>query len=344
MRQGGTRGQDDFASRVGSLRPFPHEIVALTFVAAGIVVLERLPVTYPRTALLRVWALPIAVVCGLALAIGLAAAFLRRRHGGPGLDPVTDVVFLVRSGIVLVLTLSVHFLLKSFIYLINPRVWDRQLDGLDQTIHLGVSPSIFLTTLLHNGLLLHFVDIVYSGLYFFILVAYTAILLGLLPPRRKLAFTAAFLLLWIVGMVIYIALPTWGPAFVFPDEFADTLPSMPNTATVQGVLFGEISSLVRNPFGPRVVRFGCVAAFPSLHVAVITLFALASRTISRRWFEANIVLLLVMVVGSVITGYHYLVDSYAGVILAGACWWAGLAVYERSGRRSPEIDTAAPTV
>jgi len=344
VRQRDARRRDDIASRVRSLRPFPHEVVALAFVAAGIVVLERLPVTYPRTALLRVWAVPIAVVCGLALAIALGARFLRRRRGGLGLDPVTDVVLLVRSGAVLVLTLSVHFLLKSFIYLINPRVWDRQLDRLDQAIHLGISPSTFLTTLLHNGLFLHFVDIVYSGLYFFVIVGYTAILLGLLPPRRKLAFTAAFLLVWIVGVVIYIALPTWGPVFVFPDEFVGTLQSMPTTAMVQRALFQEISSLVRNPLGPRVVHFGCVAAFPSLHVAVIALFTLASRTISRRWFQVNLLLLLIMVVGSVITGYHYLVDSYAGLILAGACWWAGVAVYDRRGPRDPEIDTAAPAV
>ncbi len=106
-------------------------------------------------------------------------------------------------------------------------------------------------------------EIVYSGLYFFVIVRYTAILHGLLPPRRRLAFTATFLLVWIVGVVIYIALPTWGSVFVFPDNFVGTLQSMPTRAMVQRALSQEISSLVRNPLGPCVVHFGCVAAFPA---------------------------------------------------------------------------------
>jgi hypothetical protein len=318
--------------------------MALAFVAAGVVVLERLPVTYPRAALLQVWAGPIALVFCLGLLVGVSAAILRKRHGHSGPDLATEVLLLVRAGVVLVPALSVHFLLKSFIHLINPRVWDRQLGRLDAAVHFGVSPSTFLTGLLGNGALLHFVDIVYSVLYFFILAGSTALLLGLLPARRKLAFTFSFLLLWIVGAALYVALPSWGPAFVVPEEFAEVLPSMPNTATVQGALFEEINSLVRNPAGFRVVRFGCVAAFPSLHVAVIALLTLASRTISRPWFRANVALLLIMVVGSVITGYHYLVDSYAGVLLAGASWWAGVAIYDRPEGRASEIDTTAPAV
>jgi len=59
-------GNGDLSARLRSLRPFPHEVVALTFVAAGIAVLERLPVTHPRDALLREWGAPIAAVCSLA--------------------------------------------------------------------------------------------------------------------------------------------------------------------------------------------------------------------------------------------------------------------------------------
>ena len=344
MTPRGERGHDDLAARILSPRPFPHELVALGFVAAGIAVLELLPVTYPRAALVRVWSAPIAVVLAIAVAIAGSASILRRRRGLPGPGLAAQIALLARAALVLVPTLSVHFLLKGSIHLVNPRVWDRQLDRLDTALHLGVSPSAFLPVLLHNPALLHVVDLVYSVLYFLVLVTYTAVLLGLLPTRRKLAFIAAFLLVWILGMALYLALPSWGPAFVFPERFADVLPFMPNTATVQGALFEEIRSLVSNPTGFRVLRFGCVAAFPSLHVAVVALLALASRAVSRRWFRVNVALVLVMVIGSVITGYHYLVDSYAGVLLAGASWWAGRAIYDRPERQEPEIDTVAPAV
>ena len=111
MTDEGTHRSQDLRKRARSLRPFPHEVMALAFVAAGVVVLERLPVTYPRAALLQVWAGPIALVFCLGLLVGVSAAILRKRHGHSGPDLATEVLLLVRAGVVLVPALSVHFLL-----------------------------------------------------------------------------------------------------------------------------------------------------------------------------------------------------------------------------------------
>lgn len=318
---GGVAGGTDLAARLLSPRPFPHEVVALLYVAAGVVVLERLPVTYSRAGLLlAAWLPGVWTGAFILLLVGLRELSRRRRGLPAPIPPRAEAALFLRAALVLLPVLSVHFQLKSFIFLVNPRTWDRFLWEADRTLHLGLSPSLFLTGLFANGSVLAFLDLVYSNLYFLILVVSVPALLVLAPPSRRMAFLAAYSFVWIAGSVLYLAFPSWGPVFVVSDVFAETLRHMPATVRVQEVLFGEISSLVRAPLAPRYIRLGCVAAFPSLHLAVVTAFAVASRWVSRAWFLASLVVVLLMLVGSVVTGYHYLVDGWAGVALgAGAC-------------------------
>ncbi|MFH1176360.1 MAG: phosphatase PAP2 family protein [Acidobacteriota bacterium] len=307
----------------------PHELFALAYVIAGVIALERLPVSYPRRAIFLVYGtFALAVGAVAALSVLVRRSWKRRwGRGAARLSLGAELATLLRAGAILIPLLSVHFLLKSFIHLFNPRVWDRQLAALDVRLHLGIDPAEFLTTLFAQKQFLRALDLLYSGLYFSLLVVYVALLLTLLPARRRLAFTAAFALLWVLGSALYLALPSWGPVFVTPETFAATLAHMPLTVSVQQILYGEISSLVSNPLAPRLIRYGCVAAFPSLHVAVFALFTFASRGVSRRLSLATAGILVLMVLGSVITGYHYLVDAWAGIALAALVWLLARWVY-----------------
>lgn len=306
----------DLQVRLRSWRPFPHEVAALLYVVVGVFLLERLPVTYPREGLVIAASMP-AAGFGVCTAVLLGVReLLRRRKGRPReLPPAVEALFLFRAIVVLFPVLSVHFLLKSFIWLVNPRTWDVFLWDLDRAVHLGLSPSLFLTGAFTGRGFLRFLDLVYSNVYFLLIVVSVPLLLLVRELNRRLAFLAAYAFVWMAGSVAYLAFPAWGPIFVFPDVFEDVLRYMPGTVSVQEVLFREIHSLVNAPLAPRILRFGCVAAFPSLHLAVVTLFAAASRPVSRAWFVANVVVVVLMLLGSVVTGYHYLVDGWAGIAL-----------------------------
>lgn len=313
---------------VRSPRLFPHEIVALAYVAAGVVILERLPVTYPRQALALAGFLPVTGFVACAVAILVAREILRRLRGRPRrLRTGTEALLLLRAAAVLVPVLSMHFLLKSFIWLVNPRTWDAFLWDVDRFLHLGISPSLFLTTAFSNGAFLQFIDIVYSNIYFMLMVVSVPVLLIVPDVSRRMAFLAAYAFLWMAGSALYLLFPSWGPVFVIPSVFGEVLRYMPSTMDVQEALFREISSLVNAPLEPRIVRFGSVAAFPSLHLAVVTVFAAASRQVSRAWFVANVVIVLLMLLGSVITGYHYLVDGWAGIALGLGAWALGRRLF-----------------
>ena len=309
-------------------RLYPHEIISAVYVLAGFVLLEQLPVTYPRSAIVLGSLLPATII----FCIGAAVIVLRRRYRGRSV-PTTplrgELLLLARSLLVLVPVLSMHFLLKSFIHLMNGRTWDKQLYVLDQAVHMGFSPSRFFTTLFANRILLALVDVVYSNLYFVVVVTYTALLLSIPPLSRRLSFASAYTLIWIVGSVVYLAMPSWGPVFLFSSDFQQTLSWMPLTVKVQRTLFHEIYSLVTHPLAPRLIKFGSVAAFPSMHLAVTGLFAMASRGVSRTWFRANLLLLAIMIIGSVVTGYHYLIDDYAGLLIAAGMWFLSRRYFSR---------------
>lgn len=324
----GDDGPAGLERRLRSWRPFPHEVAAAVFVVVGFVLLERLPVTYPREALLLAASLPMAWFAGFTAVLLVGREAARRLRGRP--RPVafaTEGLVLARAALVLVPVLSVHFLLKSFIWLVNPRTWDAQLWELDRVVHLGLSPTLFLTAAFADGTFLRFLDVVYSSAYFLLIVVSVPVLLVVPEPGRRMAFVAAYAFIWMAGSVVYLALPSWGPVFVVSGLFSDVLRHMPATVSVQEVLFGEISSLVNQPLAPRVVRYGSVAAFPSLHLAVVTVFTVASRRVSGRWFLANLVLVVLMLVGSVVTGYHYLVDGWAGIALGLAACAAGSRLF-----------------
>jgi hypothetical protein len=296
-------------------RVLPHEIVAAVFLIAGLILLERMPVTYPRTALFLAYAVPALIIFAVAAAVSLFR-FRARRDLWKG-----ELIHIGRCCLALLLVFSMSFLLKSFIYLINRRVWDRELFALDRALHFGYSPTIFLVTLLDNPLLLGFLDLYYSMFYFFMFIGVPALLLAFLDRRARMRFTAALTLMWISGNVLYLLLPSWGPAFTDTRLVVDALRYMPRTMWVQSQLYQELSSLVRSPLAPRNVRFGSVAAFPSLHVGIVTLFALATRKLLPAGFALLIIAIVLMQIGSVVTGYHFMIDGYAGMLLAAGAWF-----------------------
>lgn len=247
---------------------------------------------------------------------------------------------LLRITLALITASLFHFLLKSSIYLINSRTWDAQLLRLDRALHFGISPSLFLVELFKSPAAYRAIDLYYATVYGVIVVTYPSIFVAILEKQRRRAFATAFVLVMILGWIAYAALPSWGPVFIQPAEFEKALSYMPMTVTIQSQLFEETSSLVRNPLGQRTIVYGGIAAFPSLHVAILTVFALVSRRISKGWFKANILLILLMIVGAVVTGYHYLIDAYAGLILGWGAFRIGelwVKRWERAGDDPTEV-------
>ncbi len=319
-----------------------HPVAWILLVAVGLFAL--LPFRYSTRALFSEWAFAILPVTAAQLAavamLALGGVVLRAlREDGPapfrrrlGMALAESPLGRPKLGedtawflLALSVTLTAHFFVKISIHAINSRLFDVTLATYDRALSLGGNPAVFLSSLCaSHPWVLHSMDVLYTPIYFGVYLTLVPVLALLLPRRtQRLTFAIAYLLIWILGALLYLAFPSWGPVFTEHRAFLSALSHMPLTSAVQNELAMELDGLLSNPYGPRPTRYGGVAAFPSLHLAVVTVFAWCIRPLGRLASVVALMLVLGMTVGSLITGYHYLSDGLAGVILGVGCCLLG---------------------
>ncbi len=210
---------------------------------------------------------------------------------------------------------TAHLTLKVYIPVINSANYDRVLRKLDIALALGRDPvELVLGAITHPTVLRAF-DFVYSQLYFLLLWGGFVVFFAFLEGRNRTSFFSSFVIMWQAGLLLYILAPSWGPVFITPELFDGALQHLPATVTVQQGLYRETVSIIRGDYNIIINFFG-LAAFPSLHVAVFVLYTLWARRVGRLWLAWNAIFGTLILVGSVLTGYHYLVDGLGGGVIA----------------------------
>lgn len=193
----------------------------------------------------------------------------------------------------------------------------------------------------------------YSGLWGAFAFSFPVLLaLGDSDPLRKTRYLALYALSWVVlGNVMATAFSSAGPIYVDllsgGDHFAPMMASLsdltfPGTSVdrVQQALWAEYAA-----DGGLQLGGSGVSAFPSMHVAIATVWALYVSERSRLYAPVGIAFAATILFLSVYTGWHYAVDGYASVLVVVAVF-AFLRVFMRreapktSRKRTAEIDQA----
>ncbi|MCZ7646663.1 MAG: phosphatase PAP2 family protein [Planctomycetota bacterium] len=209
----------------------------------------------------------------------------------------------------------IHTNLQQRVPAINLAIHDAVFAWMDRGLGLGNDPVAALagSRLFSASVVARFFDLLYVSWYFvkLPLVAYF-----LLAADRQMshAFLFAFLLMWVAHIAIVLTLPSLGPVFVTPEVFAGL--NMPAAHSIQATVWTGYRHFLANPMQYRVHMYEGMSAFPSLHVGLVALYALfLSGTRARvRW--AAWIYVLLMLIGSCVTGWHYLVDGIAGLGMA----------------------------
>ena len=308
----------------------PYEILVLANTLLVATLLSR-RVGLPVRSLLE--ALPSTFLLGLGLvaagaalhAIAVAArdGTARARLYLRLLLRPASLLDLARMFVVLGLMTWSYSWLKVFIPHLNRWVTDPLLATLDMKLHLGINPNRFLIELFPYPALLRGVDVYYAGFVFSMGFGF-ALLASALDPRERARFAAGFALLWIAASWLYVALPSLGPCYVFPDDYAAVRAHLPLQAETQRLLI-EQYRVVTSGMKPGTslnAVFG-IAAMPSLHVAAQAFLAFAARKRLPRLSLLFGVCSVLTFFGSLITGWHYAVDGYAGFLLAWGSWRLG---------------------
>ena len=210
--------------------------------------------------------------------------------------------------------------LKSLIPAMNPYSWDVTFAAWDRILHGGLDPWQLLQPLLGHPLISASINLSYN---FWLAVLYIMLLwqtFSTRDARLRMRFLLTFVLTWaLLGTVAATALSSAGPVYFgritgLEDPFA---PLMAYLHSVNDSY--PVGALNAQEFLWKIYQDGGyapgsgISAMPSLHVAMVFLFALVGW---RSGPVPGIVLTAYAVViffGSVHLGWHYAIDGYAGI-------------------------------
>lgn len=305
-------------------RPYFFEIFALLNLAAiALWAFESLPLVGGPLRACGVLFLSMTVQAALGVAVRSVVALVRGERAYfrvlASREWLADTVRVLTGFALIIFT---YGWIKLVVPVYHPTLFDQELWNLDRMFFLGFDPTVFFLDLFGGQPVLRAVDWLYSNIFFASLMIAGAYFLSHPSRRIRVAFANGYAVLWLTGSWLYMLIPSLGPAYRFPEIWLAHDQSLRMTQHMQALLMRNYQNVLRAASGePAVVQlpFG-IGAFPSLHVAFQTYVFLWMR---RLWTPGQVLFgsfVLIIFLGSMITGWHYLVDGLAGLLLAMACY------------------------
>ena len=325
---------------------FPFEIAAWVGLVAGVIFLRSrglridwVTVEYTVPPLIPVLAK--SFLTGIAL----FTIYAWIRHGSPKayLRQIASwrwLLLSLRLWLAVIVFTYTYFWLKVSVPLVNHRLWDEAFWNLDILVHLGFSPSLFLTDLFTRSGLMPFLDLWYS--WWLPSVSFSIAFFCAFPQQRfRRQFMLSCVLIWTLGAWLYIALPALGPVYAYPEHWSEVTTQMPRADGAQHLLWDNYQTVIGGRTGP-LKQFNPtrgIAAMPSLHVGAHWLLMLWFRRRARPFFVIAVLGTFLTFIASIATGWHYAVDGYVGIALGQIAYLASLRV-DRSISKSVDKQTA----
>jgi len=237
-----------------------------------------------------------------------------------------SLVDLARLLVAMPLTSYVYSWLKVALPLLRPDVlYDRGLYRLETALHFGVNPGRLLQELFPYPALWRVLDH-YYGAFILTVMAGLGWFAATLSIRDRARFASGFVLLWVLGSWMYLAVPSLGPCYVLKDDYTKVRASMPSQSATMDLLlaqYGRVHSFHRRPEGTDLSPYLGIAAMPSLHVGAQAFLMLFARGRSRVLFLLFAALTALTLFTSVVCGWHYAIDGYAALLLAWIAFKVG---------------------
>jgi hypothetical protein len=196
--------------------------------------------------------------------------------------------------------------------------WDHALGRVDEVLHAG--PAWHLVwPIVSRRWLLEATSMVYQAYWTVVLFL---VLLWLAWTRDRILRQRGLLtiiLVWILGGTVCAWLfASAGPIFSSEPQYRALAEQF------ERIGFGFIE-LQRGHMAAQQAQiwgpYAGVSAFPSMHVGVAVALAIIVTARTRRLGAAVWIYAGFIQVWSVVLGWHYAIDGYAGALLAWGCWW-----------------------
>jgi hypothetical protein len=238
-----------------------------------------------------------------------------------------DVEF-ARGVALLFINLTLYTNLKVRIPFINSTVGDPSFIALDRAM-FGNLPAVIERWFQHSPAVQAYFTKVYMHDYMWMVVL--AFIFYVRRDRFSLRWLfASVTLVYILGVLITMLYPSYGPCFLEPGRFG-------TQANLAG--FYDLSVKTVHAEGAfRAAAFMGIAAFPSLHVAhMVILVMIAWRTfpLYSLWMVWMTTATTIATIGF---GWHYIADALGGLVLAVLV----TELLYRYYRRAPKATAIAP--
>ena len=217
--------------------------------------------------------------------------------------------------------------IKKNIPIAIPFGWDESLMQLDRAMHFGLLPHEFLAPLFGSPLAIFLVNVNYN-VWFLVLTAFffwqgfrrhdTAL-------RQQ--YLLAYLMTWLIGTCIAgTLLSSAGPCFYGfivdgPNPYSGLMEQLKQANDIYPVWAVPTQATLWQSHLAGYGDIEGVSAMPSMHVGTTILFILCAMRSGHRWLVwFSAIFAFSIFIGSIVLGWHYAVDGYAGALIALACW------------------------
>jgi hypothetical protein len=210
---------------------------------------------------------------------------------------------------------------------ISGYVWDMALADLDAILHGGLDPWLLLTALVSRPWALHAVEFVYASGWM-VMIGLVPAIVALSPKLApiRVRFFVTYILCWILlGNLLAVLGMSAGPAYFgeITGDFERFRPLLDQVAANAGRLWSafDIQEMLWHAYENDAASLGSgISAFPSMHVAMATLWAIVAFERSWKLGIAALIFLAFILIGSVALGWHYAIDGYVSIILTILIW------------------------
>lgn len=230
--------------------------------------------------------------------------------------------------------------LKTLLNDTVPFTWDHRLADLEKLLHFGKQPWQWLA--IENPAVTRAIESGYASWAALLIVVPFAVALRRSDSAARMRFLISITLVFILlGNVAAGSFMSAGP-FWFelsgarPNEYAGLFAYLSQAnpdGTLSTVGFQRYLWNAHLQGTPQFANG--ISAFPSVHVAVATLYLLYAWKLGRLPRIAAALFLAAIMTGSVHLGWHYAVDGYAGGLGAALIYAAVGALQRRHARLSP---------
>jgi hypothetical protein len=183
----------------------------------------------------------------------------------------------------------------------------------DKWLFFGHSPAVLLHDLLGQDVAARLLTTWYEAFSTLVTIALVAALAFTPTVRSAYVFVVSAMWAWIIGVGSYYLIPSLGPFWSAPAEFAGLTRTSIQHTQENYVL--QRANLLAEPDVHQ--HFAQISAFASLHCALTFLIFLMARYYGlRRLSWAIGVFLVGTLVATVYLGWHFAVDDVAGLAIA----------------------------